>query len=93
MFHYTLADRTVDWPGRLNHLLLDAGRRTGAGLPRLLDTQSLPEAGGTFDLGFVSDEKRDGEIYEVAAELQQSGYLLFKMTYHPAWRAIVDGSP
>ena len=93
VYDVNLAWLKSDWPSRLNHLLLDADGRTGAGLPRLLDTQSLPEAGGAFDLGFVSDEKRDGEIYEVAAELQQSGYLLFKMTYHPAWRAIVDGSP
>src|SRR5437867_3187824 len=82
-----------NWVGRLNHLILDTDGKTGFALPQLLDTQNLPEVEGAFDLGFVSDGKRNGEIYEATADLQHPGYLLFKMTYHPAWRAIVDGSP
>ena len=79
-----------NWVLKLNHVLLDWDGKTGPELPRLGYGQPLPDA-KEINIGFISDEKRDGETYDAKVQLQQSGYVLFKMTYHPNWIALVDG--
>ncbi|HYR43401.1 MAG TPA: glycosyltransferase family 39 protein, partial [Terriglobia bacterium] len=81
-----------NWVSRLNHVLLDVDGKTGLDLPRLGYGQPLPEV-DQANPGFVAGQKRNGETYEATVQLQQPGYLLFKMTYHPRWTALVDGNP
>jgi hypothetical protein len=81
---------TSPWVSRLDHLLLDMDGATGLDLPRLGYRQPLPDI-AEARLGEVVSAKRDGETYQADVELQQPGYLLFKMTYHPNWMAVIDG--
>jgi hypothetical protein len=85
-----------DLPARLQHVLLSFDpfpARPGA--HRLEIGESLPPAAGfpSSNAGVVVNERRDGEVYEARAELKSPGYLLFRMNFHPGWRATVDGQP
>jgi uncharacterized membrane protein len=81
-----------NWVLNLNHVLLDWNGKTAPELPRLGYGQPLPDA-KEINTGFVTNQKRDAENYDASVQLQQPAYLLFKMTYHPNWIAVVDGRP
>jgi hypothetical protein len=80
-----------NWVSGQNHLLLDTDEKDGSGIPRLHSGQELPELRPAVDLGFIANERRNGETYEANTDVQRPAYLLFKMTFHPNWHAVIDG--
>ena len=74
-------------------IALDEG---AANLPDLrLDRFAPMPALDGFDpapTGVILSERRRGEVYEARVALDEPGHLLFKMGFHPGWKATVDGA-
>ena len=81
------------WVARQQHLLLDFDGSAPAHLPRLSSQAALPPAEQAAGLGSVEADERAGEVYRAKIKAEKPGYLLFKMTYHPDWRATINGEP
>lgn len=79
-----------DWVGKGVHLLLEMNSRAPAAMPRLSLGQALPDVEASA-AGTVLSEHKNNERYSAVVNVDQPGYVLFKMTYHSNWRAIVDG--
>ncbi len=45
------------------------------------------------DMGELDGESSSKNYYAVTANVKKPAILLFKMTYHPLWRASIDGEP
>src|SRR5262249_31584644 len=43
--------------------------------------------------GSVAAEQQHGQLYEADLDIARPAYALFKMTWHPNWKAYVDGKP
>lgn len=79
------------WPAQRRHLVLTdqdtrdelVPWRVGDPLPR------LPAA----DLGRVRWQERRGDVFRAQVDAESPCHLLFKMTHHRGWRALVDGRP
>jgi hypothetical protein len=80
-----------DWVAKRQHLWLDLGDGSPIALPSLPPGEPLPPVEDAGGLGRLDDEEQDGEVHRVHAVVEREGFLLFKTTYHPNWRAIVDG--
>ena len=52
---------------------------------------AAPVSGGAP--GRILSERQDGEVYEAEFEAARASYVLFKMTWHPNWKATIDGAP
>jgi uncharacterized membrane protein YfhO len=82
-----------DWPAKQSYLFLDWGGGSPAGIPRIDPGQALPGiASAAPAAGTVGAEKQDGEVYGAEVELLRPAYVLFKMGWHPNWKAYVDGA-
>ena len=79
-----------DWLTNRNHLLLDVDGSTPANLPRLSSGEQLPLVASERIAGAVESEHRDGERYSAVIQVDSPAYVLFKMTYHPNWKATVN---
>lgn len=73
-----------------NGLLVEQGDRAVYDSPDLwgLDGQAPPPGNRLLDQQRVSDQ-----CYQATVDLAQPAVLLLKMTYHPFWRATLDGLP
>jgi hypothetical protein len=80
------------WPNRTN-LLLDFNGSAPPGIERLSSEQQIPAAVPQPAAGVVESEERNAEVYKAVVNMESSGYILFKMTYHPNWKATIDGNP
>jgi hypothetical protein len=81
-----------DWVDTQRHLLLDFRGDAPAGMERL-PPGPLPRL-GTFSVpGAVLEEHGGGEEYGANIQAAGTAYVLFKETWHPNWRALVDGQP
>jgi len=76
--------QVVDWggPHRPGQVLLDPSE------PVPEELAALPVPAGS-----LSGAAREGQVYRVSLDLPEAGTLLFRMSYHPGWRATVDGEP
>ncbi len=81
-----------DWVGARNHLLLDFNGIGADELPRLTVGHKLPALPPQSAAGTVLSEARVAEQYSAIVRADEPSYVLFKMTYHPNWKATVDGS-
>jgi hypothetical protein len=91
---YEVNDRWLqsDWPARHEHLLLDMGGTAPADLPRMEPSAGLVAVGsGPPPAGKITGEMA-GERYQAEVNLQRPTYVLLKMTWHPGWKARVDGA-
>ena len=83
-----------DWVGRRHHLWLDWHGDAPAGMPRLAPGATLPPVPvGGSEPGRILAERQGGEVYQAEFEAVRPSYLLFKMTWHPNWKAYIDGAP
>ncbi|MEO8595952.1 MAG: hypothetical protein ABI759_21705 [Candidatus Solibacter sp.] len=83
-----------DWVDRHAHLWLDFdGRHAPPNLPRLAKHAALPPADSAAPPGELVGEVQSHERYLVEVRMQREGMVLFKMTWHPNWLALVDGKP
>ena len=92
---YDVNDRWLasPWVARREHLLLDWDGRAPAGMQRIAPDAPLPfEISGAPEPGAVMGERQSGETYAADCEVLRPAYVLFKMTWHPNWKAYVDGA-
>ncbi|MBI4445739.1 MAG: YfhO family protein [Acidobacteria bacterium] len=80
-----------DWPAKKQHVLLQLDP-SPVWQPKLRSGQPWPAVPAADSPGHVLSESREGETYSTEVAVQRECYLLFKMTYHPGWRALIDGS-
>jgi hypothetical protein len=81
-----------DWVDKQTHLLLDFGEGAPAGLQRVEAGAMLPFiAAPPPSAGTVRAEQQNGEDYGAEIDVVRQSYLLFKMAWHPNWKAYVDG--
>ncbi len=80
-----------DWLTNRTHLLLAVDGSAPPNLPRLPGGQQLPPVASEPIPGTVESEDRDGEQYSAVVQVDSPAYVLFKMTYHPNWKATVNG--
>jgi hypothetical protein len=82
-----------DWPEKNQYIMLDfhgeapkeLARVTPGFLPSLASPAGYP--------GNARNERQSGQVYEADLEVLRPAWVLFRMTYHPAWRVLVDGRP
>jgi hypothetical protein len=43
--------------------------------------------------GDVTNERQTGQVYEADLDVKRPTSLIFRMTYHPKWKLLVDGQP
>ncbi|PWU12284.1 MAG: hypothetical protein C5B51_00925 [Terriglobia bacterium] len=81
-----------NWLENKAHLYLDFFHDAPAGLPHSSAESSLPQisfpVGGP---GQVRSQSEDAGVYRAEVEATRAGFALFKMTWHPEWKASVDG--
>jgi hypothetical protein len=92
---YEVNDRWLqsDWPARRRHLVLDWHGSVPAEAPHWLPDGALPAVpGDAADAGSVGAERQNGQVYEADIDVYRPAFALFKMTWHPNWKAYVDGA-
>jgi hypothetical protein len=63
-------------------------------LPRFSPERSLPGiAFPTDPPGEITGQQESGDTYQAEVDVRRASYVLFKMTWHPNWNALVDGKP
>jgi hypothetical protein len=92
---YDVNDRWLqsDWVGKRQHLLLTPSSDVPSGMLRLSDYESWPSVPSVASAGLVENEHQDGQTYEARLQAERSSFALFRMTWHPGWKAYVDGRP
>jgi hypothetical protein len=81
-----------DWANKRLHLLLDLGGPVPEPL-RIVPEDPLPALPAFPAAGIIRSERGDNDNYRADCDVSRSAYVLFKMTWHANWRAIVDGRP
>ena len=81
-------------PAQHRHLALDLeGRFPEPGFPSRPADEPFPQ-GAEPALGSVLSETREGETYGARVSVEADrAWVMLKMTWHPAWRATLDGAP
>jgi|SRR5579883_684040 len=92
---YDVNDRwqQSNWAGNRQHLLLDLYDDAPPNIARLSADDPLPGSAAFPYPGVVVAERHDGDNHFVTIDAARSAYVLYKTTWHPNWRAAVDGSP
>jgi hypothetical protein len=82
-----------DWADKKQYVWLDFHGEAPKELPRLTPgyLPAMPSPPG--ELGSVSNEKQTGQAYEAEINALRPAWMVFRMTYHPAWKVLVDGQP
>ena len=83
------------WPAARAHLLLDYESATPTvPRPRLGHLSPLSQPAPTTACGNIERWSEANDVYRADIVVAGAGcFALFKMTYHPNWRATVDGEP
>lgn len=81
------------WPASRSHLMLDYESRTPTvARPRVAEG-ALAAPPPAVACGTVN-ERSGADAYSAAVDVAaEQCFVLFKMTYHPNWNAVVDGTP
>jgi hypothetical protein len=82
-----------DWAPRRQHLWLDLSGGAPGGLSRLAAGVSLPPAPSAPSPGEILSTRQSGEVYQAEFDAARPAWALFKMTWHPNWKAYLDGQP
>ena len=90
---YDINDRWLQspWVANRQHLVLDFKGDAPPQLAPLDPADPLPAAAALPSPGQSLAEQRDGEVYRAEIEAARPSYVLFKTTWHPNWKATVDG--
>lgn len=80
-----------EWVSKQVHIYLDFRGNAPPKMPRLSLGQALPNMGNLPTAGSIERESHQGQQYDADVNATEAAYVLFKMTYHPNWRAYVDG--
>jgi hypothetical protein len=82
------------WPAAGAHLLLDYESAVPVDArPRLAAIDALAQVPPAIPCGAVTRETDDGDVHRADVVAAANCYALFKSTYHPNWKATVDGAP
>jgi hypothetical protein len=83
-----------DWVAKKRHLYLDFNRDAPPGTVRLAAEAALPaEPAAVTAAGVVRGEGRNGDEYTAELDVARPSFALFRMSWHPNWKAWVDGRP
>jgi hypothetical protein len=90
---YDINDRWLqsDWVAKKQHLLLDFDRQSSPQLARLSADDALPPAPIAPSAGAVQNERQNDEEYTADLTVARPSFVLFRMTWHPNWKAYIDG--
>jgi hypothetical protein len=81
-----------DWFAKDQYVLLDLDDSAPRNLDRLTPGGAFPPAPAPLTpAGVVSNERQTGQVYEADFEASRQAFALFRMTYHFAWKAYIDG--
>ncbi len=81
------------WVENRQHLLLDMDGRLPPQIPRLALGDPLPAPPPFPFAGTIIAAGKSADTYHAEIQAARSSYVLFKMTWHPNWKASVDGMP
>ncbi len=92
---YQVNDRWLqsDWVEKRQHLLLDFFDDADKSLAHLDPDANLPDTPAFPYPGTVLGDAQQGQTYRARVDAARRSYVLFKMTWHPNWKAFVDGEP
>ena len=92
---YDINDRWLQspWVANRQYLLLDFFGDAPAHLARLGPGELLPASVPLPSPGESLAEQHEGPVYRAEVEASRPSYVLFKTTWHPNWKAVVDGEP
>jgi len=81
-----------NWLANHTHLLLDFQGNAPSGMSRLDPDAALPFiASPPPTAGAVVNEQDGSQSFQADVDATRQVYVLFKMTWHPNWKAYVDG--
>ena len=92
---YDISDRWLQspWVDQRQYLLLDMFGDADRSFPHLDPAAALPPS-PTFPFpGNVVADSHDDQTYRAEVDAVRQSFVLFKMTWHPNWKATVDGEP
>jgi hypothetical protein len=91
---FSINDRWLqsDWADKRLHLLLDLGGPVPERL-RIPPEDPLPALPAFAAAGTIQSEQETADAYRAECIVSRPAYVLFKMTWHPNWRASVNGRP
>ena len=92
---YDVNDRwqQSDWVFNHQHLLLDMFGDAPPALARVSPDDPLPRSASFPFPGSIAGERHEGENHFATVQAARASYVLYKTTWHPNWRATVDGNP
>jgi hypothetical protein len=90
---YDVNDRwqQSNWVGNRQHLLLDMFGDAPGGMARVSPDADLPNSASFPYAGSITTERHDGQQHFATVQAARNSYVLYKETWHPNWRATVDG--
>lgn len=80
-----------DWVEARRHVLLDFDDHPPTGIRRMAPHDEFSQVTPGPPAGAVIRERQIGEEYQAEVQAARNCYVLFKETWHPNWRARVDG--
>jgi len=80
-----------DWPEKNQYIWLDFHGEAPKDLPRVTAGYFPPVPASSTSPGAVLNERQNWQVYEADLDVQRPAWVLFRMTYHPNWKLLVDG--
>jgi hypothetical protein len=81
-----------DWPEKDQYIWLDFQGEAPKDLPRVTPGY-LPPVPAAASAGATLNGRQNWQVYETDLDAQRPAWVLFRMTYHPNWKLLVDGQP
>jgi hypothetical protein len=83
-----------DWPTSDQYILLNFHHEAPPpGLVSITPGSPLPPPPAPGPAaGAVSNERQTGQVYEADLDVARPTYVIFRMSYHPLWKAYLDGA-
>jgi len=81
------------WAAADRYIWLDFNGDAPQDLPRVTAGYFPDLVSPTTPAGDMRNERQTGQTYEADLTANRNTYVIFRMTYHPAWKITVDGQP
>jgi hypothetical protein len=79
------------WAAADRYIWLDFNGDAPKNLPRVTAGYFPDLVAPSGSPGAMSNERQTGQTYDADLTANRNAYLIFRMTYHPAWKITVDG--
>jgi hypothetical protein len=79
-----------EWAAKDQYIWLDFHNEAPKDLPRVTPGYFPPVASAGTP-GTVRNERQAEQVYQADLDVRRPAYVVFRMTYHPDWKVLLDG--